>query len=181
VLAAAATKPFAYLPHRPGAGVGGHCIPVVPYYLAEAAREAGVDAELVAAAGRVNDGQPGWVVDKLGRLLAERGQVLDGARVLLLGMAYKPQVADLRESAAVAVLERLVSRGAELSYHDPLVPRLKAAGQELASVELDRLSRYTAAVVLTAHSGVDYARGPIPCRDRGQQAERARLRHCTSA
>src|SRR3954447_12816782 len=122
VLEAAGTKPFAYLPHWPSAGVGGHCIPIVPFYLVEAAREVGVSAEMVSAAGRVNDGQPAWVVEKLARVLADRGQSLNGARVLLLGMAYKADVADLRESAALAVLENLVGRGADVSYHDLWVP-----------------------------------------------------------
>jgi UDP-N-acetyl-D-glucosamine dehydrogenase len=158
VLQAAGTKPFAYLPHWPSAGVGGHCIPIVPFYLVEAAREAGVSAEMVSAAGRVNDGQPAWVVEKLTRLLADRGQSLDGARVLLLGMAYKPDVADLRESAALAVLENLVARGASVAYHDQWVPTLRAAGTQWSSTDLADLNKYTAAVLLTAHSGVDYAR-----------------------
>jgi len=158
VLAAAGTKPFAYLPHWPSAGVGGHCIPIVPFYLVEAARAVGLSAEMVSAAGRVNDGQPAWVVEKLARLLAERGQALAGARVLLLGMAYKPDVADLRESAALAVLEHLVARGADVAYHDPWVPTVRAAGREWHSTALDELQPYAAAVLLTAHSGVDYAR-----------------------
>jgi len=158
VLEAAGTKPFAYLPHWPSAGVGGHCIPIVPFYLVEAAREVGVSAEMVSAAGRVNDGQPAWVVEKLARVLADRGQSLDGARVLLLGMAYKADVADLRESAALSVLENLVARGADVSYHDPWVPTLRAAGREWRSADLGDLKPYTAAVLLTAHGGVDYAR-----------------------
>jgi UDP-N-acetyl-D-glucosamine dehydrogenase len=158
VLAAAGTKPFAYMPHWPSAGVGGHCIPIVPFYLVEAARETGVSAEMVSAAGRVNDAQPAWVVEKLGRLLADRGQSLDGASVLLLGMAYKPDVADLREAAALAVLENLVARGARVAYHDQWVPTLRAAGREWTSTDLENLDQYTAAILLTAHSGVDYAR-----------------------
>jgi UDP-N-acetyl-D-glucosamine dehydrogenase len=113
---------------------------------------------MVRAAGRVNDGQPAWVVEKLTRLLAERGQSLDGARVLLLGMAYKPDVADLRESAALVVLENLVARGASVAYHDQWVPTLRAAGSEWSSTDLVDLTQYTAAVLLTAHGGVDYAR-----------------------
>ena len=164
VLEAAATKPFAYLPHWPGAGVGGHCIPVVPFYLAAAAQGVGVEAELVAAAGRVNASQPKWVVGKLERLLGERGEELGRTRVLLLGMAYKPEVADLRESAAVAVLEALVERGVAVAYHDPWVPALRAGGREWASVGLEELEQYGAAVVLTAHRGVDYRRvvGAVP-------------------
>jgi UDP-N-acetyl-D-glucosamine dehydrogenase len=130
----------------------------VPFYLVEAARAVGLSAEMVSAAGRVNDGQPAWVVEKLARLLAERGQALAGARVLLLGMAYKPDVADLRESAALAVLEHLVARGADVAYHDPWVPTVRAAGREWHSTALDELQPYAAAVLLTAHSGVDYAR-----------------------
>ncbi len=158
VLAAAGTKPFAYLPHWPSAGVGGHCIPIVPYYLLDVAREQGLAAEMVVAAGRVNDGQPAWVVQKLARLLDARGQALEGARVLLLGMAYKPDVADLRESPALSVLECLLARGAEVAFHDRWVPRFRAAGREWTSSELDNLGQYTAAIVLAAHRGVDYRR-----------------------
>jgi len=158
VVEAAATKPFAFMPHWPSAGVGGHCIPIVPFYLVEAARETGVAAEMVSAAGRVNDAQPAWVVAKLERLLAERSQALDGARILLLGMAYKPEVADLRESSALIVLEQLVGRGAQVNYHDPWVPSLRAAGREWTSGALDNLEQYNAAILLAAHRGVDYAR-----------------------
>lgn len=158
VLDAAATKPFAYLPHRPSAGVGGHCIPVVPFYLADVARQVGTGAELVDAAARVNASQPVWVVDKLARLLAERGQPLRDAHILLLGVTYKPDVADLRESAALAVLAELIERGARVAYHDPWVPTLYVAGRRWCSVPLTALDQYDAAVLLTAHQGVDYAR-----------------------
>lgn len=158
VLDAAATKPFAYLPHRPGAGVGGHCIPIVPFYLADAARGAGIAAELVEAAGRVNATQPRWLVDKLERLLGERGQPLDTTRVLLVGMAYKPEVGDLREAASLQVLDELLVRGAQVAYHDPWVPSLCLNGREWHSVPLDDLGRYAAALVLTPHAIVDYAR-----------------------
>ncbi len=157
VLAAAATKPFAYLPHRPGAGVGGDCIPVTPFFLAEAARSLGLETRMVAAAGAINASQPAWVVDKLERLLAERGQALAGARVLVLGVAYKPDVADVRESPAVGVFEALLARGATVAYHDPYVPRFRAAGQVWLSTQFTALERYTAVILLTAHRSVPYA------------------------
>jgi UDP-N-acetyl-D-glucosamine dehydrogenase len=156
VLAAAATKPFAYLPHRPGPGVGGDCIPVTPFFLAETARALGLEARLVAAAGAINASQPAWVVEKLERLLAERGQTLAGARVLVLGVAYKADVADVRESPAVGVFEALLARGATVAYHDPYVPRFQAAGRLWLSTPYTALERYTAVLLLTAHRRVPY-------------------------
>ena len=158
VIEAASTKPFAFMPHYPGPGVGGHCIPVVPFYLEAAAREYGTVAELVEAAGRINDEMPRFVVAKLERLLAERGRSLTQSRILLIGIAYKPDVSDCRESPGQRVLDLLVERDAQVAYYDPHVPEVSCGSgifRSLAPHELD-LEQLDCAVLLTAHSDVDH-------------------------
>jgi UDP-N-acetyl-D-glucosamine dehydrogenase len=158
VLEAASTKPFAFMPHYPSVGVGGHCIPVVPHYLEAAARAVGAATELIPAAMRINSAMPHFVVDKLEGALWASGKRLAGATVLLVGITYKPDIADIRESAAVRVLEEAVARRARVLFHDPLIPTLNIAGRCLMSVALDRqlLSTLDAVVLLTPHTGVDY-------------------------
>src|SRR5262249_5114501 len=124
VLQAASTKPFAYLSHWPGPGVGGHCIPVVPYYLQAAAREAGVARDLVAAARRVNDAMPACGADRAERLLRERGAPPAAAALLVVGVTYKPDVNDVRESPGVALIAEWLARGRPVRYHDPHVASL---------------------------------------------------------
>ncbi|MBV9547141.1 MAG: nucleotide sugar dehydrogenase [Chloroflexi bacterium] len=137
VIEAAKTKPFAFMPHYPSPGVGGHCIPVVPQYLDAAEREQGLSSELIPAANRINFAMPRLVVDKLEQALAAAGRRLPEAHVLLIGVTYKPDVADIRESAAVRVLQAAVSRGATVSYHDPLTPSLSVDTSEVCSGPLD--------------------------------------------
>jgi UDP-N-acetyl-D-glucosamine dehydrogenase len=158
VVAAAATKPFGFLAHYPGPGVGGHCIPIVPFFLEDAARQYGIQGELIAAAGRVNDAMPDVVVGKLEHRLAEIGQRLAGARVLLLGAAYKPDTNDVRESAIFPVWQRLVACGADVAYYDPLVPSLVVDGREHRSLEPSELlsQDFAAALVLTRHSSTPH-------------------------
>ena len=161
VIEAAKTKPFAFMPHYPSPGVGGHCIPVVPQYLQEAAREQGLIGELIPAANRINEAMPKLVVDKLERALEERrGKRLINANVLLVGVTYKPDIADIRESAALRVFEEAFSRGARVSYHDPLMPRVTVGGETVSSVSLDpgRIGLQDAVVLLTPHTGIDYDR-----------------------
>src|SRR5207302_721746 len=122
VIEAAKTKPFAFMAHCPSPGVGGHCIPVVPQYLQAAAQEQGLSGELIPAANRINNAMPKLVVDKLERALEERlGKRLVNAKVLLIGVTYKPDIADVRESAALRVFEEAFTRGARVAYHDPLM------------------------------------------------------------
>jgi UDP-N-acetyl-D-glucosamine dehydrogenase len=156
VIEAAKTKPFAFLPHYPSPGVGGHCIPVVPQYLDAAAREAGLESALIPAANRVNDAMPSLVVDKLQKAL---GAPLSRSRVLFVGVTYKPDIADIRESAAVRVLKEAANRGASVAYHDPLWPSLALDDSVLESIELDprRVSGFDAVVLLTPHTAIDYA------------------------
>lgn len=164
VIDAAATKPFGFMPFRPGPGLGGHCIPVDPYYLAWKARELGVPSDFVELAGRVNDAMPGYVVSRLRDALDARGRGLRGARLLLVGLAYKPGVPDTRESPAAEILRLLDERGAVLSYHDPLVPRFSLArgGRGALALESqplapDLVAAQDAVVVVTPQPGIDFA------------------------
>ena len=161
VIEAAKTKPFAFLPHYPGPGVGGHCIPVVPHYLQAAANELGLQGELIPAANRINLAMPKMVVDKVERALQQRaGKSLLSATVLLVGITYKADIADVRESAAVRVLEESVSRGARVLYHDPLMPTVRVSDMTLGSVELsaEQVAAADAVVLLTPHTSIDYDR-----------------------
>ncbi|WP_301304491.1 nucleotide sugar dehydrogenase [Streptoalloteichus tenebrarius] len=154
VLDAAATKPFGFLPHRPGIGAGGACIPVVPGFLSSGARRVGVRTEVVDAALAVNEVMPARVVARLQEALAARGMILRGRRVLVVGVCYKPDVADVRQSAAVRVLDRLRLE-ASVCYHDPLVPLLCLPdGSVLRSTPLAELDGFDLAVVLTRHAGL---------------------------
>jgi UDP-N-acetyl-D-glucosamine dehydrogenase len=156
VIEAAATKPFGYMKFQPGPGLGGHCIPVDPYYLSWKAREYDFWTEFIELAGKVNENMPYFCVEKLHRALNTRGKSLNGAKVLVLGVAYKADIDDLRESPALKVIRNLQRHGAVVAYHDPHVPRL--ADFDLESVALNRkaLAARDAVVIVTAHSSIDY-------------------------
>ncbi|HEX6201327.1 MAG TPA: nucleotide sugar dehydrogenase, partial [Thermoanaerobaculia bacterium] len=163
VLDAAATKPFGFMRFDPGPGWGGHCIPVDPFYLSWKAREHGLTARFVELAGEVNVAMPEHVVGKVFRALNERGKPVRGSRVLVLGLAYKKNVDDPRESPAFEVIDHLLELGARVSYHDPLIPRAPAMRTwpglpRLESVALtaETLREADAVVVVTDHDGVDY-------------------------
>jgi UDP-N-acetyl-D-glucosamine dehydrogenase len=158
VMDAAATKPFAFMKHTPGPGVGGHCIPIVPFYLQSVAREYGLEDGLIKVAGDINDRMPSFVVEKLERLLNSREEKLEGARVLCLGVTYKSDVADLRESAALNVIAQLAARDADVYYHDPLVDSVAVAGVRYESLALtpETVRSMDAVVLLTAHKDVNY-------------------------
>jgi UDP-N-acetyl-D-glucosamine dehydrogenase len=160
VIEAAKTKPFAFMPHYPSPGVGGHCIPVVPQYLDAAARERGLSSELIAAANRINAAMPQLVVDKLEQALEAAGTPLVGASVLLVGMTYKPDIADIRESAAIRVLQEALTRGARPSYHDPFTPTIGFGADVFRCVPLDAsvVAAADAVVLLTPHASIDYDR-----------------------
>lgn len=167
VIDAAATKPFGFMPFRPGPGVGGHCIPVDPHYLAWKAREFDFHTRFVELAAEINQGMPRHVVGLTVRALGEAGTGMAGARVLVLGVAFKPDVDDARNSPAARVMALLAARGAELAYHDPHIPRFEVRGDpfhpepiSLESVPLDdaALRSADAVLVVTGHRGVDYAR-----------------------
>lgn len=158
VVRAASTKPFAFMPHYPSPGVGGHCIPIVPFYLESVAREYGTPATIIEAAGRINDLMPSFVVDKLERELARHGRKSQDARVLLIGVTYKPDVPDLRESAALRVLAELMRRGIRISYYDPYVPEVSVGGRTLASEPSLDAARVDCALLTTPHKTLDYDR-----------------------
>jgi UDP-N-acetyl-D-glucosamine dehydrogenase len=178
VLDAAATKPFGYSRFDPGPGWGGHCVPVDPFYLAWKAREVGAPTRFIELAGEINVAMPGFVIGKLEAALAERHASLAGSRVLLLGVAYKKDIDDTRESPAFELMRQLTERGATVSYHDPHVPSLAPPRSfpelpELRSVDLtpEALSATDAVLLATNHAGVNYelvlAHAPLIVDTRG--------------
>ena len=155
VVDAAATKPYGFMRFEPGPGMGGHCLPVDPFYLSWRAREFDMSTEFIELAGQVNQQMPYHCVAKVQRALNDAGRPVKGARIAVLGVSYKPGVGDIRESPALKILELLRELGAELSYHDPHVPSLNDFG--LSSVPLDdALSDADLALIVTAHPSVDH-------------------------
>jgi UDP-N-acetyl-D-glucosamine dehydrogenase len=154
---ASATKPFGFMPFWPGPGLGGHCIPIDPFYLAWRARAFDLDSEFVELAGRVNVNMPYYAVSRIARSLNTRGKAVRGARVLLLGMAYKADVGDLRESPSLKLLELLRADGAVLTYHDPHVASLSDEGLSSVTLDAETLRATDCVVVATAHAAIDLA------------------------
>lgn len=162
VIDAAKTKPFGFTAYYPGPGLGGHCIPIDPFYLTWKAREYGLSTRFIELAGEVNRDMPLWVVGKITDALNDRQKSLKGSRILCLGIAYKRDVDDMRESPSVFVMEHLRDRGAIVHYSDPNVPRFPKMREhhfDLSSVDPtpETLASYDAVVVLTDHSSFDYA------------------------
>jgi UDP-N-acetyl-D-glucosamine dehydrogenase len=160
VIQAAQTKPFGYMPFFPGPGVGGHCIPVDPFYLAWRAKAEGATLRMVELAGEISQAMPRRVIDKTLQALAERGRSPVGAHVLVVGAAYKRNVDDTRETPARDVIEILRSHGARVSYHDPLAPELQVGDTLMTSVDLGAgaLAHFDCAIIVTDHDAVDYDR-----------------------
>lgn len=161
VIDAAKTKPFGFTAYYPGPGIGGHCIPIDPFYLTWKAREYGLHTRFIELAGEINASMPQYVVDKTVRALNVAGKSLNGAKVLALGIAYKRDVDDMRESPSVFVMELLREWGADVAYSDPNVPvfpEMRAHDFDLSSVELtpDSLQEFDAVILLTDHSEFDY-------------------------
>ncbi len=158
VIDAAATKNFGFMPFYPGPGVGGHCIPLDPYYLAWKSKEYDLHTRFIELAGEINEGMPYYVVAKLQRLLNQRGRCLNGAKILVLGVTYKADVADWRETPAMKVMELLLREGAALSYADPFTPSVTVGGHAFDGVDVtaSRLEHSECALILTAHSAFDY-------------------------
>ncbi len=163
VIDAAATKPFGFQAFYPGPGLGGHCIPIDPFYLTWKAREVGEPTRFIELAGRVNHDMPGYVVQQTMLALNEQGKAVHGARVLVLGLAYKPNVDDVRESPSFELIEQLEGLGALVDYHDPHVPQMHPMrhypGLDKASIELDdaALSGYDCVLIATHHEAYDWA------------------------
>jgi len=161
VIDAAATKPFGFTPYYPGPGLGGHCIPIDPYYLTWKAREYGVNTRFIELSGEVNRAMPEYVVRKLMDGLNQQGKALNGSRILILGIAYKKNLDDMRESPAVEIMQLIEGKGGEVSYSDPHVPifpTIRKARFNLESVVLDQttLSHFDALLLCTDHDRFDY-------------------------
>lgn len=162
VIRAAATKPFGFVPYYPGPGLGGHCIPIDPFYLTWKAREYGVHTRFIELAGEVNTAMPQWVVGKVMDALNERERSIKGSKVLVLGISYKKNIDDMRESPSVKLMELLQARGAVIAYADPWVPvfpKMREHHFELASVEVTpaTLATYDVVLIATNHDVFDYA------------------------
>ena len=153
VIGAAATKPFGFMSFQPGPGLGGHCMPIDPFYLTWKAREYDFYTEFIELAGKVNENMPYWCLGKVTRALNANERALKGSKVLVLGVAYKADIDDTRESPALKLIELLQEEGADVSYHDPYVGELPEQG--LSSAPLD-ISGADCVVIVTAHSGIDY-------------------------
>lgn len=161
VVAAASTKPFGFQAFYPGPGLGGHCIPIDPFYLTWKAKETGYATKFIELAGEINSQMPAYVVTKVAQALNERTRSLKGSRILILGIAYKPNVDDVRESPAAEIIEQLIHAGAEISYHDPHVlqfPEMRKYDIDLESVPLsaDNVSSVDCVLIVTDHADVDY-------------------------
>jgi UDP-N-acetyl-D-glucosamine dehydrogenase len=155
VIDAAASKPFGFMRFDPGPGMGGHCLPVDPFYLAFKAREKDFYTEFIELAGKINQNQPQWCVLRIERALNEAGKAVNGAKVLLLGVSYKAGVGDIRESPALKIIRQLRDLGADVSYHDPHVPEV--SDLELSSSPLDEsLGEADIVCIVTAHPEIDY-------------------------
>jgi UDP-N-acetyl-D-glucosamine dehydrogenase len=161
VIKASATKPFGFTPFYPGPGLGGHCIPVDPFYLTWKAKQYDFNTRFIELAGEINSGMPQHVVNRLTEGLNLLGKPLNGAEILLIGAAYKKNVEDVRESPAIRVIQLLHERLANVSYYDPYVPRLETRylEKQLTSVRLcpEVVSSCDAVIVVTDHSNIDYA------------------------
>ncbi|CAN5797393.1 nucleotide sugar dehydrogenase [soil metagenome] len=167
VIRAAATKPFGFMPFYPGPGIGGHCIPLDPHYLSWKARQHGFDSRFIGLADEVNSRMPDHVVQLVSDGLNDVRKAMNGSRIMLLGVAYKKDIDDVRESPALSIIDRLRARGADVHYHDPFVKEIRfddahteGGGEPLASEPLtDEALRATdCLVIVTDHSGIDYGR-----------------------
>jgi UDP-N-acetyl-D-glucosamine dehydrogenase len=185
VIDAAATKPFGYMKFTPGPGIGGHCIPLDPHYLAWKMRTLNYKTRFIDLASEINSAMPDVVVEKVARALNDGRKAVNGSRVLVLGVAYKKNIDDMRESPALDVMRLLEERGAVVDYHDPFVPRFREGDHERTSVALDAatLRAADAVVIVTDHDGMDYqlvvdeAEVVVDTRNAtaGMEASRARI------
>jgi UDP-N-acetyl-D-glucosamine dehydrogenase len=164
VIDAAKTKPFGFMPFYPGPGLGGHCIPIDPFYLTWKAREFGIATRFIELAGEINTLMPRYVVDRLVTALSERaGKALKGARILVIGLAYKKNVDDMRESPALTLIDMLEGLGAKVDYHDPIITAIKPsrehphlAGRRSVALSAANLKRADAVLIVTDHDGIDF-------------------------
>ncbi len=156
VIEAAATKPFGYMPFYPGPGLGGHCIPIDPFYLSWKTKQAGIEARFIELAGYINGQMPHFVVDKIQNALNEHAKPVKGSHIHVLGVAYKKNIEDVRESPALDIMLLLKRRGARLTFSDPHVPKLDLEGEQLKSEDTALVASADCTVVVTDHSSFDY-------------------------
>ena len=158
VIEAAKSKPFGFMPFYPGPGLGGHCIPIDPLYLSWKARVHGFEARFIDLASQINSDMPDYVADRVARALNRDGKAVNGSRILIIGISYKRDVTDTRESPAFEVFHKLKERGALIAYHDPFVPAVKLNGRTSRSVKLtsSAIKDKDCVLILTDHSNVDY-------------------------
>ncbi|MEO7678956.1 MAG: nucleotide sugar dehydrogenase, partial [Verrucomicrobiota bacterium] len=163
VIDAAATKPFGFMAFHPGPGLGGHCIPIDPFYLTWKAREFGQNTRFIELAGEINTAMPNYVVNRAAEALNAKKKSVNGSKILLLGLAYKPNVDDMRESPTFILLDLFKERGAEVAYFDPHIPKIEPTrehahwtGTKSVSWNRETLSGFDAVVIATAHKGVNY-------------------------
>jgi UDP-N-acetyl-D-glucosamine dehydrogenase len=163
VIEAARTKPYGFTAFYPGPGMGGHCIPVDPFYLTWKAKEFGMHTRFIELAGEINFRMQAYVAKKVMQVLNDQHKPTKGARILVLGLAYKSNIKDLRESPAFPIIDQLISLGASVDYHDPFVPEIPdsrnyrhLAGKKSVSLSIESIQRYDACLLLTLHSGVPY-------------------------
>jgi UDP-N-acetyl-D-glucosamine dehydrogenase len=158
VIDAAATKPFGFMPFYPGPGLGGHCIPIDPFYLSWKTKQAGIEARFIELAGYINGQMPHFVVDKIQNALNEHRKPVKGSHIHILGVAYKREIDDVRESPALDIILLLERRGARVTYSDPFVPKVRLDGHELVSEDVNQMTAQAdCVVVVTDHAGFDYA------------------------
>ncbi len=163
VINAAKTKPFGFMPFYPGPGLGGHCIPIDPFYLTWKAREYGQHTRFIELAGEINTAMPDYVIHRVADALNDRAKSIKGSRILILGLAYKPNVDDERESPSYILMEKLRDRGAEVAYHDPYVPVIKPtrehphwAGTRSVNWDRETIGRFDLVLIATNHANVNY-------------------------
>jgi UDP-N-acetyl-D-glucosamine dehydrogenase len=163
VVDAAKTKPFGFMAFYPGPGLGGHCIPIDPFYLSWKAKQTGFDPRFIELAGHINGAMPHYVLDKVAEALNTRRKAINGSNVLIAGVAYKRDIDDMRESPALDVMGLLLSRGARVSYTDPFVPEVHgrewSGGYDIKAVDVQRgsFAQYDCVVIVTDHKAFDYA------------------------
>jgi UDP-N-acetyl-D-glucosamine dehydrogenase len=157
VIDAAATKPFGFMPFYPGPGLGGHCIPIDPFYLSWKTRQAGIEARFIELAGYINGQMPHFVVEKVQNALNDHGKAVKGSRIHVLGVAYKRDIDDVRESPALDIIHLLQRRGATVAFSDPYVPSIRIEGQVLVGSDVSEIGQADCVVIITDHRNIDYA------------------------
>ncbi|TKJ43940.1 UDP-N-acetyl-D-glucosamine dehydrogenase [candidate division TA06 bacterium B3_TA06] len=163
VIRAASTKPFGFMPFYPGPGLGGHCIPIDPFYLTYKAQEFEMPTRFIELAGEINTSMPRWVVGKIMEALNDHKKALNGSEVLILGMAYKKNVDDMRESPALRLIELLEEKGAVVDYHDPYIPKIPPTrrykfDKESVPLSAENIAKYDVVLIATDHDSLDYAK-----------------------